>query len=314
MSRVQERRSRRRAEIGRLTAGSLLEVGIKAYGAGAAVSVALSDAETLAGKRDDALAAVPNLIERYRDAQYIVEHRAEIQTSVDYVNQHAPDAEEVQAAAAESAETLDGIERTYSEIVLAKEAFPGLNPLDWDPREAAGHVSEAWSARPDLGSIGELAEVADQVSPFVEEVEVLLPVFYGGLLALMDNFASDEIATTILVMGAAFGLAFALGTGVGFWTRRGRPGLIARALQRWGARVYRGWYVRNLEHALGRPLYAAARERIQDDIVADPQHALDPEALRALERYFERRRTDQTSPGHVMQRRSYAGADDRRPE
>jgi hypothetical protein len=313
MSRIHERQSRSRAEVGRLVAGSLLEVGIKAYGAGAAVSVALSDAETLAGKRDDALAAVPNLAERYRDAHYIVEHRAEIQTSVDYVNQHAPDAQEVQAAADESAETLDGIERTYSEIVQAKEAFPGLNPLDWDPREAAGHVSEAWSARPDLGSIGELAEVADQVSPFVEEVEVLLPVFYGGLLTLMDNFARDEIAATILVMGAALGLAFVLGTAVGFWTRRGRPGLIARALQRWGARVYRGWYVRNPEHALGRPLYAAARERIQNDVVADPQHALDPEAFRALERYFERRLADRVSPGEVLPSRSYAGAEGRGP-
>jgi hypothetical protein len=287
----------------------LVEVGIKAYGAAAAVSVALSDAETVAGKRDDALAAVPNLIERYRDAKYIVEHREEIQTAVDYVHDNAPDAEEVQAAADESAETLDGIERTYSEVVQAKEAFPGLNPLDWNPREAAGHVLEAWSARPDLGSIGELAEVADQVGPFVKEVEVLLPVFYGGLLTLMDNFASDEIAATILVMGAAFGLAYALGTCVGFWTRRGRPSLLARLLQRWGARVYRGWYVRNLEYALGRPLYAAARERLHNDIVADPQQALDPEAYRALERYFERRLAHRSSRGHVTQPRSPADAE-----
>jgi hypothetical protein len=110
-------------------------------------------------------------------------------------------------------------------------------------------------------------------------------------------------------MGAAFGLAYALGTCVGFWTRRGRPSLLARLLQRWGARVYRGWYVRNLEYALGRPLYAAARERLHNDIVADPQQALDPEAYRALERYFERRLAHRSSRGHVTQPRSPADAE-----
>ncbi|HET7532062.1 MAG TPA: hypothetical protein VFJ83_02860 [Nocardioidaceae bacterium] len=66
---------RRRLEVGRLMVGSLVEFAIKAYGAGAAASVAISDAETLRGKADDALAAVPNLSEEYRDAQYVVEHR-----------------------------------------------------------------------------------------------------------------------------------------------------------------------------------------------------------------------------------------------
>ena len=40
---------RRRLELGRLLAGSLLETAIKAYGVGAVVAVALSDAETAGG-------------------------------------------------------------------------------------------------------------------------------------------------------------------------------------------------------------------------------------------------------------------------
>jgi hypothetical protein len=56
-----------------------------------------------------------------------------------------------------------------------------------------------------------------------------------------------------------------------------------------GARAFRRWYVHNLPYALSPPLYAAARERIQRDIVADPQNALDPEVLRELELYFEGR-------------------------
>lgn len=313
MSNVRTRASLHRAEIRRRTVGWLAEVGIKAYGAGAAVSVALSDAETIAGKAEDAALAVPNLLERYRDAKYIVEHREEIESAVDYVNQHAPDSEEVEAAAGESAETLEDIDKTFTEIDQAMDAFPSLNPLDWNPTEAAGHVREAWNAMPDLGSIRELAGVADQVSPFVREVEVLIPVFYGGLLTLMDNFASDEIASTILVMGAALGIAYVLGTGAGFWARRGRPGLLARTLQGLGARRHRDWYVDNLAYALGRPLYTAARERIQDDIVADPQQALDPEALRALARHFERRLGEEASPDHVTQRRSYIDVEDGRP-
>ena len=49
------------------------------------------------------------------------------------------------------------------------------------------------------------------------------------------------------------------------------------------------------------PLYAVARERIQRDIVADPQEALDPEALQALERYFESRLPENptATPGSV---------------
>ena len=55
---------RRRLEVGRLLIGSLLEIGINPYGAGAAASVALSDAETVKGTSRDALAAVPNLSEQ----------------------------------------------------------------------------------------------------------------------------------------------------------------------------------------------------------------------------------------------------------
>jgi len=105
----------------------------------------------------------------------------------------------------------------------------------------------------------------------------------------MDNFASDEIAAT-------------LGMGTSFWARRGKPGFIASTLQGWGARLFRGWYLRNLDSALSRPLYAVTHERMQRDIAADPQEALDPEAFQELERYFERRLREKptASSGSVM--------------
>ena len=84
-------------------------------------------------------------------------------------------------------------------------------------------------------------------------------------------------------MALAFGVAVVLGQAVGFWVRRGRPGLLALLLQRLGARVFRRWYVDNLPYALSPPLYDAARDHLQREIVADPEAALDPEALDKLE-------------------------------
>ena len=298
MTTGRDRPSPRRAlEVGRLLVGSVLELGIKAYGAGAAAAVALSDAETVGGKGQDALAAVPSLMERYRAATYVAEHRQEIQAALDYVNLNTLPQAELEEAAARSSETLRGIETTYGEVTAAKEAiddidaFSPIDALD-QTGEAFGHVRAAWGARPDLDSISDLAARAEQVSPYLDQVEVLVPVYYGGPLNAVDNFASDEIAATLGVMALVLGLAFVLGTAVGFWVRRGRPGLIARTLQRWGARRFRRWYVLHLPYALSPALYAAARERIQRDIVADPRDALDPDAFRQLERYFAGSRED----------------------
>lgn len=271
---------RRRLEVGRLLLGSLLELGIKAYGAGAAAAVALSDADSVGGKARDAVAAVPTLTERYRAAKYVADHRQEIQAALDYVNVHTPPRAELEAATGRTSQTLRDVVTTSSELERTVAALPG------SPFEAWGHARDAWEAMPDRDSIADLAEVAEQASPYVDQVEVLIPVYHGGLLAVVDNFASDEIAATLGVMAAALLLAFLLGGAVGFWVRRGRPGLIARTLQRWGAGTFRRWYVDNLAYALSPPLYAAAHERIQRDIVADPERALDPDALRELELYF----------------------------
>jgi hypothetical protein len=63
---------------------------------------------------------------------------------------------------------------TYSKVLEAREALP------WRPDEELGHVGEAWDARPDLDSLHHLADVAEQLSPFVAEVEVLSPSTTGS--------------------------------------------------------------------------------------------------------------------------------------
>ncbi len=285
---------RRRLELGRLLLGSVLELFVKAYGVAAALAVALSDAETAGGKASDAVRAVPSLAEEWDQAQYVVDHREEIQAAVTYLNENTLPQEELQRTADESAATLDAIQTTYDEVAAARDVLEidGISGTFDNVRDAIGHVGDAYDARPDLDSLERLAGVADQVGPLAEQVEVLLPVYFGGLATITDNFASDEIASTLLVMALAYGVAVVVGHAVGFWVRRGRPGLLAILLQALGARVFRRWYVDHLPWALTPPLYDAAREHLQTEIVADPEAALDPETLRALEEHFASRRPD----------------------
>ena len=283
--------ARRRLELGRLLMGSLAETLVKAYGAGAALSVALSDAETAGGKAGDAIRAVPNLADKYHEAKYVVDHREQIQAAVTYLNEHTLPQEELQRTADESVRTLGAIETTYDEVGQARDVLEldGISGTFANVRDAIGHVGDAYDARPDLDSIRHLAEVAEQVRPFTDRVDVLIPVYYGNFFTLTDNFAGDEIASTLLVMGLALGVAWVLGRAVGFWIRRGMPGLLARLLQRLGARTFRRWYVANLPYALSPPLYDAAREHLQREIAADPEGALDEDTLRELEGYFATR-------------------------
>ncbi len=275
-------------EVGRRVSGFVFEVGVKAYGAAAALSVALSDAETAGGKAKDAVAAVPNLMDRYRDAKYVVEHREEIQTSLDYMQQNAPDAEQLEATAAKSVDTLEGISQTWDETAAAWDAMSTWRIWRGIP-DSFGHLRAAWDAKPDFDSIRQLADVTEDVAPFVEYGKVLVPKLYDLLLLVVDNFARDEIVSTVGVMLAALFIAYVAGTWIGFWARRGRPRLIARTLQRLGARRYSKWYAANSEVALGEPVVAASRESLIRDIVDDPENTLDPAAYEVLQRHFMRK-------------------------
>ncbi|MBE7325449.1 hypothetical protein IEQ44_12375 [Nocardioides sp. Y6] len=270
---------RSRLELGRLVTGSLLELGIKAYGAGAVAAVALSDSETVGGKARDAVAAVPSLVEEFRTARYVVDHREEIQEAVDHISANTVPESELREAADEATGTLRAVEETYVDVDDTWTALgDGRLPSAFD------HARDAWEGRPDLDSIRQLAEMAETVTPLVERIEVLTPIYYGGIFAVMDNFARDEIVGTVFVMATAFLLALVVGRAVGLWVRRGRPGLIAFVVQQLGVRWFREWYVRNLPLALGPSLHAVARERIHRDVLAEVAAVVDEETYRALSR------------------------------
>lgn len=284
--------TRRWREIGRRVVGFLGAVAITAYGAAAAVSVALSDEETVAGKSSDGLAAVSVLKDRYEAAKYVAEHRQQIQDALDYVNQNTPPPDDLERAAAQTSETLNSIGKTVAEVREAREALSdisGPRSLVREAPEVFKNVLEAFDERPSLDSLDELGARAEQAAPYVEQVRVLSGDYLEDVRHAADNFSSDEIVGTIGLMAAALGMAFLLAHAIGFWARRGRPGWLARTLQRWGARRFRGWYVEHLPQALSPPVYAAARERLQHEIVADPQGALDPDVFRELELWFANR-------------------------
>jgi hypothetical protein len=282
---------RRRIEPGRLVLGSALELFIKAYGAAAALSVALSDAETTGGKLGDAVRAVPNLADKYHEARYVMDHREEIQAAVTYLNEHTLPQDELQRTADESLRTLDSIETTYDEVGAARDVLQldGISGTFDNVREAIGHIGNAYDARPDLDSLQRLADVADQVEPFKQQVDVLIPVYYGNFFTLTDNFAGDEIVSTVVVMLLALAVAGVVSRVVGFWVRRGRPGIIAQLLLALGAKMFRPWYVSNVPWAITPPLYDAAREHVQAEILTDPANPLDEDARRALEEWFASR-------------------------
>lgn len=284
---------RRTLEPGRRVVGWLAEVGFKAYGAAAAASVALSDAETVGGKSHDAVAAASHLMDRYRAAKYVSDNREEIRDALDYLRDHTPPQAELEQTVDRSSETLDDLETMFAELEAAEAAWEDIgvsNVLD-KAGQIGDHLSSAWDAKPDDDSMRGLAAAAEQASPYVDQVRELIPVYYGTLLAPVDNFARDEIVGTLGVMAAAFTIAFAIGQAFAFWARRGRPGVIARTLQRWGARRYGDWYASDPERTLGRPLYAAAVEGVRRDLVADLRDTLHPDALRQVEQYLEGKRT-----------------------
>ncbi len=154
-------------------------------------------------------------MERYRAAKYVADHRQEIQAALDYVAR-TPTQAGSRTTIDRSSETLQ-TSRRRREVTAAKEAIDdidGLSPFDGfdQTQEAFGHVRNGvgGEARPRAPSATS-PTAAEQVSPYVDQVEVLVPVYYGGLFDAVDNFARDEIVGTLCVMAAAFGLAFVLG-------------------------------------------------------------------------------------------------------
>ena len=280
-------------ELLRLILGVVGVFVVRAYGVAGALSAALSDGETFAQKAKDGLLVIPNLAERYDQADYLIEHRAQIQSAVDYLHNHAPSSDQLASAAQQSARTLERLSTSYDEVTQAQESLTATGPTNfWQTLpEVKDHISAAWTAWPDLDSIERLRKVSDDVVPFLDRVNAMdidFPRIYSAVLSVADNFASDEIVATLVAMGMVLLLGYVAGLAVAFWARRGRPGLLATRLHELGGRTFHRWYAANPEFAPS--LHAGPRARIAREIVADPEKALAGDDVDALQRYFDDRR------------------------
>lgn len=271
-------RFHRTRTFARMIFGSLLEFTVKAYGAAAATAVAVGTAESI---RDKILIAVnpwPLIRDKYGEGKYVYDHQDEILGALDYLKDNTPSEAELEAQIDRSTATLGSIETTYEQVRLAKADL-----LGWpNPVKAVEHVRAAWEAKPDLESIRELNATAKQFGPLTDQASVLARPYYENVHHAVDNLARDELWTTLSVMGATVLIFFALGTAIGFWVRRGRPGIIASVLQRLGARVFRRWYLQDPDRAMGGPLYDVAREHAINSVIDDPHSTLTAEQFEEL--------------------------------
>ena len=231
---------RRPEELARRVLGVLLEFALQAYGAAAALSVALSSSESVGGKAYDAVHALPNLMERYRQASYVVEHREQVQATLDYARDHAPDPQQLDAAVQRSSETVGRISTTFDEVTAAKDALLGIRPTNvlQSVPQVKEHVQTAWAGRPSLESIKELQDQAQNAQAFITQLNLQDPVvrrIYADLRTVLDNFASDEIAATghgaIMALRAPDTNHPTIGT-TDLRTNRGRVGRSRRPPQR----------------------------------------------------------------------------------
>lgn len=275
-------RLRRWEMISRLL-GLLAASAFRAYGAAAALSVALSPSETFLGKLGDAFKAVPNLMDRYRAGAYVVEHREEIQTAVDYLHTHTPPQAELEATVAQSTQTLDDLATMIDGVNGAKDSLLQFPPA---PLQAKDHVMSAWNAIPDQDSLRQLGDTGEFLAPYVGHARTLIPAYHDSLFTAVDNFASDEITSTVLVMVLALITGAFFAQVAGFVVRRGKPGFVVGGLQRLGIRVFPQWYDDDPRVSLGDSVYGVAHRHLQAEIIRDPEAALDPDTLRALQRHF----------------------------
>lgn len=239
------------------------------------------------------VAGHPNLAERYDQADYLIEHRGQIKSAVDYLHNHAPGSDQLASAAQQSARTLERLSTSYDRSDPSAESLTATGPTNfWQTLpEVKDHISAAWTAWPDLDSIERLRKVSDDVVPFLDQVNAMdidFPRIYSAVLGVADNFASDEDRGHPDRDGD--GSASRL-------RRRSRRGLLGASGQAGSAgdQIARAGREDLPPLVCCEPRVRAIpprrpRARIAREIVADPEKALAGDDVDALQRYFDDRR------------------------
>jgi hypothetical protein len=265
-------------EIGRLTAGAMLEYLIKGWGVAGAATVVIGSGETLTQKTYEACSGIPGIIVNAKRLWYALQHQDEIRRALTYMHEHMPSIEHVQKLGAETQLVYNKISQVLVNIELGLAQLRQTSILQ--PRatfdhaaQAQAHFTSAYELAPNLPQVKQMMAVVQtgsealvQTYAFLQQVDYKR--IHSTLNNVADNLQADEILLTVGIAIAAFSFAYVLGTIVGARTTRGVSGILSRFRQDWGARRFPEWYKKNIRRVLGDNLYKAAREHVEEDLRA----------------------------------------------
>lgn len=243
-----------------------------AGGAGAG-GVLLGKGETFMQKVGDAVTAVPkgfvNLVKHYMNAP---EYARQTNDALEYLKERGP---EVASELNRSSVLLqNGARQAGRATDLLREGQDYLTPggeKGFDLQNAyyafKDGINQLESAVTSINAGKDQAQ--ETAGPAIEALQnVDLNPVLQALHNLADNVSGDEIGQTIAI-GASSVLAGYLGSQYlrGYWGRRGRPGIVSRAVQRSGLKRFRDYFVKDPEKIAG-PI---AVEIMGDYLVQNPQ-------------------------------------------
>ncbi len=249
----------------RILIGYAIEYLCKVWATTAALNVIIGDGETFGSKVMDALTSVPDLTRIYRQIRYVADHATEINAALEYVREHAPTPEALQAAIDRTYATLHGLNTALARFAQVKD---NVLSWSWQPSETYRLLQEGWESIPDLHAFQVLAFSTEHAAEALRRLrQIDINPLYHILMNAIDNFGRDEIVSTVLVAVGALVLGSATGVILGrFWARRGQPGFVARQVQRLGVRFFPRWYAKNLPRVLGPELYDIAEKHFSGKI------------------------------------------------
>ena len=251
----------RPSELGRRLAGHLLEYTMTAAAATSATAVVIDNGETLSGKLQDAL-VVPDLLATARQTKYLLEHKEEIESAMNYLQNNAPSPDEFRQLSERAKHAASNLETLVSHI---DAIGANLSLSDMHPFIAYEHADAAAKMLPDVSSWMDAIRVAsDKTSDAVAYLRgVDIDPYYRAMINTADNFASDERALTVGVACAVGVTFYAAGQYLGgLWANRGAPSLFSKLKLHYGVRKHADWYEKHLPHVLG-PLYGVAERHFK---------------------------------------------------
>jgi len=256
----------------RMPAAIALSIGSNLAGGASATGTFLGNGETLIQKISDAVTAIPkgikNTIEHYINAP---EYARKTSAALDYLKEQGPDVAEELARGGRYIEGgMNQAQRAVRDLEQASDYISPGGDLPFDPQNAL------YSLRDGINQLETAAlsidtgkdQLQNTAGPAIEALkDVDLNPILQALYNLADNVAPDEFWQTLGIATGCVTTAYLASQYLGgYWGRRGRPGIVARFVQRKGLSKYRDYFTKNPEEIAGKE----AVEIIKNNLIKNP--------------------------------------------